>query len=167
MRAVLVRHSQGKRFIFHPLTILTCALLATVVFVKLMLPLRRFAGPGRFYLWAYHAPIGFAFVTYLFDRIERWSQLQWRQWLVELPVLALALTRTLLPVPYISGHALFLNYVLLTTPPGLAWWIAALVFIDVAYIKLVRLRDATLIGGIGVGLFAGLLVRLRFQPNRG
>jgi len=124
-----------------------------------MLLLPRFAGEGQFYLFFYHTPIAFAFVAYLFDRAERWNSIRQRQWLVEPIVIGLALARTVLPVPFISGHALFLTYVLLTSPRRLAWWIAALVLADVSYIKIVILHDATLIGGIVAGLLAALAVK--------
>ncbi len=150
--------SPRRSYVFHPLTVLVVSALATGVFIILMLPLRRFAGRRRFFLLAYHAPIGFTFVTYLFDRAGRWKQWSRRQGLIEGPVLVLGLARALAPVPFISGHALFLSYLLVTTPVNLAWWVAALVLVDVIGVKL-ALRDATLLGGAGLGLLAGLLVR--------
>jgi hypothetical protein len=146
--------------VFRPATVVVVSFAATCAFVVLMLVLPRFAGEGRFYLFFYHAPIAFAFMAYLFDRAGRWGVIRLRQWLVEILVIGLALSRTLMPVPFISGHALFLTYVLLTTPRRLAWWIAALVLLDVSYIKIVILHDATLIGGAIVGILAAVIAQV-------
>jgi hypothetical protein len=70
----------------------------------------------------------------------------------------LALSRAVMPIPFISGHALFLTYAIMTLKSQIALWVAIAVLIDVAYTK-IALRDPTLIGGIAVGLFAALLVR--------
>lgn len=122
-----------------------------------MTPVPLFAGEGRFYLLYYHAPIGFAFVTYAFDRAEHWSEIKWQQWMVEVPVLALALSRALVAIPFFSGHALFLVYALLTLSSRLARWITIIVLVDVIYIK-ATLQDLTLFGGIALGLLAAWLV---------
>lgn len=118
-----------------------------------MLPLPRFAGEGRYYLLYYHAPIGMVFVAYLFDRAERFRAIHPAQWLIELPLIALALARTITAVPLISGHALFLTYTILTTLSPIARWIAVAVLLDVIYIKF-TLQDVTLIGGVFVGILA-------------
>jgi ABC-type sugar transport system permease subunit len=96
-------------------------------------------------------------VAYLFDRVGRWRQINWKQWIIELPVLALALARTQFPVPLISGHALFLAYAFLTTRSTIARWTAAVVFIQVLCLKILWL-DVTLIGGTLVGGIAALVV---------
>ncbi len=98
-------------------------------------------------------------MAYLFDRGERWDPAHWRQWLFDLPVVALALSRALAPVPFVSGHALFLTYALLTLRLRIAWWISACVFAEVVYIKVFVLHDPTLIGGIVIGALAAWLAR--------
>ena len=125
-----------------------------------MLPLPRFAGDRRVYLFAYHAPIAAAFVVYVFDRAERRRSIGLWQWGIEAAVVGVSLLRAVSSFPPVSGHALFLSYVLTSTPPGLLWWVAAVVFVEVAYVKLVVLGDPTLIGGVIVGLLAGILARL-------
>lgn len=149
----------NRATLFHPLTILLTAGCATLIFVALMLPLPRFAGEGRFYLWAYHAPIGFAFVVYLFDRAEHWRKLGRWQWALEPLVVALALARTVWPIPFISGHAVFLIYAGLTAHAPLLRGVAGLVFLDVIAVK-VMLNDTTLIGGALVGGLAAGVTRL-------
>ena len=94
--------------LFHPATVLTAA-AAAILFVLLFENDPRFAGPDRFYLLYYHAPIVFAFAVYAFDRLERRPAIPWRQWLVEVPVIGPALSRTPAPLPFFSGHALFLS----------------------------------------------------------
>ncbi len=145
---------------FHPITILAASTVATCVFIALMLLLLpRYADAReRYYLFIYNAPIAFVFVVYLFDRAERWRAIRLRQWLIEPCVIGLAMTRALVPIPLISGHALFLTYAILTTPRRLAWWLAVLVLIEVSYIKIVLLHDATLIGGALIGIIAALFV---------
>jgi hypothetical protein len=145
--------------LFHPFVVIVVSGLATLIFVMTMLLLPRFAGEGRFYLLYYHAPIAFAFVTYLFDRAKQARAIQPRRWAIELSVVGLALSRTLMPVPFISGHALFLTYFILTASSRFARWVAVLVMLDVIYVKLVFVQDLTLLGGVVVGLLAALLVR--------
>jgi hypothetical protein len=125
-----------------------------------MLPLPRFAGDRRVYLFTYHAPIAVVFVVYVFDRAERWRTIGLWQWAIEAAVVGVSLLRAVFSFPPVSGHALFLSYVLTSTPLRLLWWVAALVFAEVAYVKLVVLGDPTLIGGVIVGLLAGVLARL-------
>jgi hypothetical protein len=143
--------------LFHPLLVIAISGIVTLIFVITMLLLPRFAGEGRFYLFYYHAPIAFAFVTYLFDRAKQWRAIQPRRWAIEASVVGLALSRTLVLVPFISGHALFLTYFILTASSRFARWVAALVMLDVIYVKLVFVQDLTLLGGAAVGLLAALL----------
>jgi hypothetical protein len=62
--------------------------------------------------------------------------------------------RAILPIPFISGHALFLTYALLTTQTRLARWTAIIILIQVAAIKIFVWHDPTLLGGITVGILA-------------
>ena len=138
---------------------LASAVAATATFVLLLVNNPRFAGPGRDILLYYHAPIGFAFTLYALDRWERWATIARRQWLVEAPVVALALSRTVAPLPFFSGHALFLSYVIAVPGRALARGAAALVMVDVVIFKVFLLHDPTLIGGIIIGLIAAAIVR--------
>jgi len=142
--------------LFHPFIVIAISGIATLIFVIAMLLLPRFAGEGRFYLLYYHAPIAFAFVIYLFDRARQRHAIRPRRWAIEASVVGLALSRTLMPVPFISGHALFLTYFILTASSQIARWVAVLVMLDVIYVKLVFVQDLTLLGGVAVGLLAAL-----------
>ncbi len=148
-----------SRALFHPIVVTAISGAATLIFIIAMLLLPRFAGEGRFYLFYYHAPIAFAFVTYLFDRAGQWRVIRPGRWVIELSVVGLALSRTLVLVPFISGHALFLTYFILTASYRFARWVAVLVMLDVIYVKLVFVQDLTLFGGVAIGLLAAFLVR--------
>lgn len=148
-----------KRIALHPFTVLTVATLATLAFVGLMAPLNRFAGEQRFFLIYYHAPIGFAFVVFLFDRLAHYRQISAWQWFVDFFVIVLALSRTIAPLPFFSGHALFLSYALLTISMRLTKAVMIAVLLDVAIVKIFWIRDLTLVGGLILGLAIGLIVR--------
>jgi hypothetical protein len=154
-----------REVLFHPAVVLSTAAVATLLFVLLFSRDPRFAGPGRLILLYYHAPIGFAFTVYAFDRLARWAAIAWRQWLVEVPLIALALSRTVAPLPFFSGHALFLSYVVATPGFRLARGIAALVLVEVIVVKTFLLHDATLIGGTVIGLLAAIIVRRLSAPK--
>jgi len=158
---------QLKRIALHPFTILTVATLATFAFVGLMAPLNRFASDGqRFFLIYYHAPIGFAFIVFLFDRLVHYRQISGWQWFVDFFVIALALSRTIAPLPFFSGHALFLSYALLTVSTRLTKAVMIAVLLDAAAIKIFWIRDFTLIGGIILGLAIALIVRKLTYQSR-
>ena len=152
--------ASASRVLFHPAIVLSIALSAAVVFVLVMLPLPRFAGDRRGVLLTYHAPIAVVFVVYAFDRAERWRLVSLRQWTIEVAVVVMSLIRAVFTFPPVSGHALFLSYALVSTPRNLLWWVAAVALAEVVYVKLVLLRDLTLVSGAMVGVAAGILVRL-------
>lgn len=132
--------------------------LAASLFILLMLPLPRFAGERRWYLIGYHAPIGLVFVNYLFDRLRHRREIRLWQWGVEAGLIALALFRAIFTSPPISGHTLFLSYLLIVTPFRPVWWLSAVVFVEVILIKVAVLNDSTWMGGVLVGLACGLAV---------
>ncbi len=134
---------------FHPLTVLLVSSSATIA-VALLIDL-HYQGPNRRVLLYYFAPIGFPFVAYLFDRAQRWRSFGWTAMAVEVPTIALAVTRAFVPVPLVSGHALFLTYAMLTVRSHVARWSAALVMAEVYYIKVFIWHDPTLVGGLLVG----------------
>lgn len=150
---------KARPILFHPAAVLALAPTTTALFVLIAIQSPRFAGPNRLILLYYHAPIGFVFTIYALDRLERRAAIAWWQWLVEAPVVGLALSRTVAPLPFFSGHALFLSYVLAVPGSRLLRGLAALVLVEVAVIKVFVLQDATLIGGIVIGLMAAAIVR--------
>lgn len=150
----------------QPWVILALSLGTALVFVALVifdLELSKSGGRHSFFLF-YIAPIGAAFVAFLLDRVVRAQAegvLRVRgalPWLTDLVVIAFSLARTLYEVPFISGHALFLTYALLTVRSRVARALAGLVLAQVVYLKLFAWQDPTLYGGVfaalaAVGLF--------------
>lgn len=153
--------SPFRSFRFRPLAIITIALAATAVFGVLVALI--FRGERRDAILMYSVPIGIPFVAFLFDRLERWHEIKWA---IDVPVIILAVLRSLVPVPLISGHALFLSYALLTTHTWLARLTAALIMVQVIYLKAFVWKDETLIGGLIVGVIVAVM-KNRFGWNAG
>jgi hypothetical protein len=118
-----------------------------------------FDGDFRWFLLYYFVPIAVPFVTFLFDRAEHHPVTSTVSWAVDLAILIPALARALVRIPFLSGHALFLTYCLLTARSKVARITAALVLLQVAYLKIFVTHDTALIGGIIVGYLASLLFR--------
>lgn len=114
----------------------------------------------------YDVPIALPFVLFL---RERWrARGSWRRGgrALDLGVVAVALLRpSSLALghapfpPYVSGHALFLTYVLLTTRSPTLRFLAAVVMLQVVCLKVLVWGDPSLYGGIALGLLAGVLRR--------
>ena len=148
--------------LFQPRTTLLAASTATLLHALIIV--MRHEGWHEWWLLYYFAPITFPFVCFLFDRAETLTNAaepRW-PWLVDLPVLALSITRAFYALPFISGHAFFLSYALLTTRNKPARISAAVVLLEVAYLKIFLWQDATLFGGMAAaGISAALLLGLR------
>ena len=150
-----MKNISQRRFIFHPLTVLIIALIAAFVFALFISLL--FDGELRWFLLYYFTPIGIPFVAFLFDRVERNALASKAGWVIDAVVVGLALVRSVILIPIISGHALFLTYALLTSQSKVARITALLVLLEVAYLKIFVWRDPTLIGGVIVGYLTALL----------
>jgi hypothetical protein len=74
-------------------------------------------------------------------------------------VLIVSLMRIFIAVPFISGHALLLTYIALSTQSLLARFTAALVLLEVFYIKIFLWSDFTFFGGALLGVLAAILFR--------
>lgn len=140
-------------------------LAAAGLFSLLIILLVR--GERRNYFLYYFVPIAIPFVAYGFDRLERRHELRTSQWIIDLLVVTLALGRTVLPIPLISGHALFLTYGLLSTRSPVARITAAAIMLEVCYLKLIMWHDLTLVGGVLVACiaFANFWVRSEAVPQ--
>jgi hypothetical protein len=150
-----------RQLIFHPVTVLVVALIAAALFALFVALF--FEGDLRRFLLYYFTPIGIPFVAFLFDRAEHSAVIPLVSWGIDLAVLIPALTRAFVPLPLVSGHALFLSYCLLTARSKLARVTAFLVVLQVAYLKIFVTHDTALIGGIVVGYLAAVLYR-RVKP---
>ena len=139
--------SRVKSLVFHPLFVLCVSVGAALLFV--VFAMWRYEGEWRDLLVFYFAPIGVPFVAFLFDRAQHRREIRW--W-IDIPVVGLALLRSAYPIPLVSGHSLFLTYALLTSRSWVARLTAFIVLLQVIYLKTFVWHDATLIGGIVVGV---------------
>jgi hypothetical protein len=141
--------------VFRPYVVLPISFASALLFA-IWIAL-RFDGERRTFLLYYFVPIGVPFVAYLLDRAAARRELSWLQWGIDLPIIALALVRAVFPVPLISGHMLFLTYALLSTRSWVARGTAALVLLEVTYLKLCVWHDrTTFLGGVLLGGLAAL-----------
>ncbi len=150
-------NSAQWRYVFHPITVLTTATVATAAFALLVYII--FDGDRRLYVLYYSAPIGIPFVCFVFDRAERYKTTSQALWVVDLAVLIIALTRILVAIPLISGHAVFLSYALLTSRTKATLITAALIMLQVAYLKIFLWHDVTIFGGVVLGSLAAIAYR--------
>lgn len=150
-----------RTLIFHPATVLMVALAAAALFA--IVSYISFDGDLRDLLVYYFAPIGVPFVAFLFERAERWPASS-APWLMDIPLVIVSFARAMVPIPFISGHALFLSYAIFTTRTRVARWTAVIVLIQVAYVKIFVWHDPTIVGGIVLGIFAAWLTRKYQQP---
>ncbi len=146
-----------RSIIFSPFFILAISFAAALALAGLTI--LWFTGEVRTFLLYYFVPIAVPFVTFLFDRAQYWTERSSAQAKIDLPVILLALLRAGLPIPLISGHALFLSYALFTTRSPLARGTAFLVLIEAAYVKIFMWHDITFVGGVVLGIGAAFWFR--------
>ncbi len=147
-----------KNIFFRPIIVLSVSLVAALLFALLVIAC--FDGDARLYLLGYFMPIGIPFVACLFDRAERWRSFHPVQRAVDLSVLVLSLVRIAISVPLVSGHALFLTHVLLSSRSWVVRGTAAAVLLEVGYLKIFLFHDeVTLVGGIILGCVTALVFR--------
>ena len=143
--------------LFHPFVAPATSLLATLLFALLII--LRFDGEKQHYLLYYFAPLVIPFVAYIFDRLKNWDTMHNAQRLIDIFVLVVSLMRMFIAVPFISGHALLLTFIVLSTQSLLARVTAALVLLEVFYIKIFLWNDSTFFGGALLGLLMAILFR--------
>lgn len=151
----------SRQYLFHPITVLLVSLIAAAIFALFVTLV--FDGEYRWFLLYYFTPVGIPFVAFLFDRAGQYPLVSRGAWTLDLVVLLLALTRTVIRVPLISGHALFLVYCLLTSRSKVARSTAVLVLAQVVYLKIFVTHDAALFGGMIAGCLAALIYQ-RIKP---
>ncbi|MEZ4667980.1 MAG: hypothetical protein R3E39_08700 [Anaerolineae bacterium] len=134
---------------FSQRIVLSAALLAALVFA--LFAIWRYDGEWRDLLVFYFAPIGIPFIIFLFDRAEHRRV---TLWLLDVPVVILAVLRSAYPIPLVSGHSLFLTYALFTTHSTMARLSAFIILIQVIILKTFVWHDTTLIGGVVAGAAA-------------
>lgn len=153
-----------RRFVFHPAIVFIVSVGSASIFA--LFAHLFFESDFRWLLVYYFSPIVVPFVAFLFDRADHYQSTPATAWAIDLTVLLPALARAVIPIPFISGHALFLTYSLLTTQSNIARIAAFLVLLQVVYVKIFLLQDATLIGGMIAGYLASLLlISLKSNQN--
>lgn len=122
-----------------------------------------FDGDVEHLLLTYNTPIAIPFIAYGFDQFTQRPRLAGRLILVDASVITLALLRAVVPVPFISGHALFLTYALLRSRSCLTRLLCLIVFAQVAVLKLFVWHDSTFWGGLALGGLVYCLTRVWCQ----
>ena len=141
--------------LFHPLVAPATSLLATLLFAILII--LRYDGETRHYFLYYYVPLAVPFIAYIFDRLKHWNTTHNTQRLIDIFVLVVSLMRMFIAVPFISGHALLLTYVIFSTQGLFARVTAALILLEVFYIKTFLWNDLTFFGGALMGILAAIL----------
>ena len=139
--------------LFHPLSVLVFAALAIVSYVALMR--WRFPAGDLSNHFAYTLPILVPFVAFLFGRAQRIRELSLLELSIDVAVIAISMLRGLGYVPLVSGHVLFLTYAMARPGSRLTQITAALVMLQVVYLKFWVWHDAVSPAlGIALGLLA-------------
>jgi hypothetical protein len=147
-----------RRFIFHPLPTLALSLAGAALYAGYAT--LRFSGDKLSNQYLYVVPIVAPFVAFLCDRAARFHQSSVIQLVIDVLVVGTAMWRVFGNVPYISGHALFLTYALLSTNTRVAQVTAAVVLLEVIYLKLFVWHDVvTPFSGLALGAVAALIAR--------
>ena len=145
-----------RSFVFHPLVVLFLSLFfAGLYAVYATLHFRKETLAGHY---VYVVPIVIPFIAFLLDRAETVRRSNIFQISLDSLVLGTAMWRVVGHVPYVSGHSLFLSYCLLSTRSRVARVTAALVLLQVAYLKYFVWHDwVTSTNGIVLGTAAAFI----------
>lgn len=161
--------SEGIRqrsFIFQPLVVLLLSFAGATLYALYTV---RFSGfkPQVFSLsgsFFYVVPIVVPFVAFLFDRAEHLPKSGIIKLLLDVVVVGTAIGRVVANVPLISGHTLFLTYALFSGRSRVVKISAAVVMLQVLYLKYIIWHDwITSTGGIVLGLLAAFIANC-FEP---
>lgn len=149
--------------IFHPLSVLLFGLLATVsyaAYVRWRFPLGDLSQH-----YFYVLPIIVPFVAFLFSRAREFRSITALQLIIDATVVGLSLMRMFDYLPLISGHVLFLSYAVSGPGSRLTRVTAALVMLQVIYLKFLVWHDpVSPFAGALLGLTGATIVWL--QKNR-
>jgi len=143
---------------FHPVTVSVFALLGVLSYAAWMR--WRFPGGDLSHHYFYVLPIIVPFVAFLFSRAQGFRQAGLLELSIDTLVVIASISRMLGYVPLISGHALFLTYAIARPGSRLTRITAALVMLQVIYLKFFIWHDLiTPVTGIILGVIAGFIVR--------
>jgi hypothetical protein len=145
--------------IFHPAAVVASSLLGACLYA--LYAALRFPGDRLANQYLYVVPIVVPFVAFLFDRAERLRQSSRLRRVVDALVVGTAMWRAIGDVPFVSGHALFLTYALLSSRSRTAQATAGIVMLEVGYLKYFVWHDwITPTTGIILGSVAASGLRL-------
>lgn len=148
--------ASARSFIFHPLIVLSLSLGGAALYA--LYATLRFPSGSLWGQYFYVTPIVVPFAAFLFDRAARHRQVTAFQLVVDVLVVGTAMWRVIGHVPHVSGHALFLTYALLSTRSRVAQVAAAVVMLQVIYLKYIVWGDwITSTNGIALGVLAALV----------
>lgn len=146
-----------RRFIFHPLAVLLFSFISASVYT--VYAALRISGDQLTGHLSYVVPIVIPFIAFLFDRAETFRRARVIQFVVDALVIGTAAGRVVGNVPYVSGHTLFLTYCLLSARSRVARVTAAIVLLQVIYLKYFVWHDwITSTSGIVLGALAALVI---------
>lgn len=152
-----------SRVVFHPLFVLASAALAMFGYAGLMR--WRFPGGDLSNHFMYVLPIIVPCVSFIFDRARRFSEDTLSELTIDSAVVLTSFLRMMGIVPLVSGHALFLTYAIARPGSRLTKITAALVMLQVIYLKFLVWHDwVSPITGTILGLLAAFIIR-RFTPK--
>jgi len=154
-----------RPFIFRPPVVLLSSLAGAALYAAYVT--LRFPAGGRAGQYVYVVPIVVPFVAFLLDRAERFHRSSGLRLAIDALVTGTAIWRALGHVPYVSGHALFLTYSLLTSRSRVARVSAAAVLLQVIYLKYVVWHDwVSSTGGLILGAAAAFAWRRARRNSR-
>lgn len=159
-----MQRNSSRSLIYHPLVVLIASLagaLAYGVFATL-----RFTGDTLSSQYVYVVPIVVPFVAFLFDRAKELRTASFAILAIDALVVVTSILRARGYVPLVSGHALFLIYAVLRPGSLVTRVTAALVMLEVIYLKFFVWHDfITPTTGTALALIAALITR-RFGNGR-
>jgi hypothetical protein len=139
----------------RPLVVLGLALLGSAAWA--LWSTLRFSGEKRTLSYLYYVPIAAPFVAFLLERLADRSAALKKLFLLDAIVTILAMWRVIGDVPFISGHALFLTYAVVTARRWVVFALSAFVLIETLYLKFVVWNDIAT-AAIGAALGGALAV---------
>lgn len=146
-----------NRLVFHPLFVLACAALGSLIYVAWTR--WRFPGGDLSRHYIYVLPIIVPFTAFIFDRARHFPDAALIELIVDSAVVVTSIMRMLGVVPFVSGHALFLTYAIARPGTRLTKITAALVMLQVIYMKLFLWHDrVSPVAGTILGLLAACIV---------
>ena len=142
--------------IFHPIAVLVLAVGAALIYAAWIA--RHTRGDNLQSQLIYVVPIVVPFVAFLLDRAQRIGVWSVGIFIVDFVVVGTSMMRVIGNVPYVSGHSFFLTYAILAPVSWVTRITAAVVMVEVIYLKYFVWHDfVTSSTGIVLGTAAALL----------